>query len=199
VVGAPVVNSGAGAVYVFERNNATLNNWGQRIKKFAEPMSFAGDEYGISVAIDGEYIVVGASGTNSSDGAAYILRKDSGGANNWGTITTTYGDVNSGHGGSVSINSRYAVVGSNNSSGALGKVDVYYNTDAGDTWEYTTELKASDGNLGDAFGNTVGISGSNIVVGALTKFTAGVNTGGAYMFSVGGRRLNSSLSINKVQ
>jgi hypothetical protein len=203
VVGAPgddnVFGVDAGAVYIYEISIGGFPNWGLRLKKIPE-VGEAGGKFGTAVAMDGDYTVVGAPFRNSSVGQAYILSKDYGGADTWGVSNTLDGGTQPAlFGQSVSMSGKYVAVGQPRNIADLGTVNIYYNTEVNDYWVYSAELRASDGRLGDRFGDAVGINGSDIVVGAPLRDTVAADAGGAYMFSVGGRKLNSSLSINKVQ
>ena len=75
----PTRNSNAGSAYIFERDG--LGNWSQQQKLTASDRT-AGDEFGISVSISGDYAIVGAfwededaSGANTQTeaGSAYIF------------------------------------------------------------------------------------------------------------------------------
>ncbi len=79
--------NGAGAAYIFEKDGG--GNWTQAQKLVASDRA-PGDWYGRSVAISGNYAVVGAyqedhnamgTGTLSEAGSAYIYERDGGG--NW--------------------------------------------------------------------------------------------------------------------
>ena len=63
VVGAPGKDSAtgydSGAAYIFERNAGGAGNWGQ-VKKLIPADPAAGDWFGISVAVSGDTVVVGA-------------------------------------------------------------------------------------------------------------------------------------------
>jgi len=87
----------------------------------------AGDDFGYSVAIDGNTVVIGATGAGTG-GAVYVLRT----------------------------------------------------TDGGATYVEVAKLTASDAAAGDAFGRSVAIDGSTIVVGAYYKSSG---TGAVYIFS----------------
>jgi hypothetical protein len=71
VVGSPQNIIGAGAAYVFNRNQGGANAWGL-IATLADPNGTVDDEYGIAVALDGETVLIGADQAKSQ-GAAYIL------------------------------------------------------------------------------------------------------------------------------
>lgn len=84
----------AGAVYIYEKNSGGADNWGL-VRKIAPGIRALGDVFGGSIAIDGDVLVVGATGEKEDaselvplaySGAAYIYRKDQGGANNWGQV-----------------------------------------------------------------------------------------------------------------
>jgi FG-GAP repeat protein len=69
VVGALGVKSNTGAAYVFIRSGST---WSQQAELTASGGA-PGDDFGLSVAISGPTAVVGAPGTNSLTGAAYLF------------------------------------------------------------------------------------------------------------------------------
>lgn len=78
LVGVPYEKfaSGAGAAYVFERNTGGSNAWGQA-KKLVAYDAWENDNFGYSVALDGDVIAVGAlhedPGDTNAAGAAYVF------------------------------------------------------------------------------------------------------------------------------
>jgi hypothetical protein len=70
VVGAPGTPDGsfAGEAYVFTRSGTT---WSQQAK-LTEPHAALDDGFGNAVAITGSTVVIGANGTKSKTGAAYV-------------------------------------------------------------------------------------------------------------------------------
>ncbi len=63
-----------GAAYIFDRNQGDLGNWGEVTKLMASDAE-NDDKFGLSVAIDGDVVVVGSSGEDgfgSDRGAAYV-------------------------------------------------------------------------------------------------------------------------------
>ena len=73
VVGAWAVNlDTGGAAYIFERNQNGVEGWGQVQKLTANDVA-AHDQFGSSVGINGDTVVVGAVGKNSNTGAAYTF------------------------------------------------------------------------------------------------------------------------------
>jgi len=64
-----------GAAYVFSRNSGGQDNWGEMMKLTASDAE-NGDQFGLSVSIDGDYALVGATfedAGGSDSGAIYIF------------------------------------------------------------------------------------------------------------------------------
>lgn len=152
------------------------------------------DWFGISIAISGNTIVVGAFDSNIEQfGSAYVFVKPAGGwANMTQTAKLTSSDNGQGFGNSVEISGNTIVVGaanpSNFSNQAAGPGAAYVFVKPSNGWTDATEnakLTASDGVDGDAFGNSVAISGDTIAVGAIfANDSSGDNFAGkAYVFT----------------
>lgn len=87
VVGAP--ESLAGDVYVYQRDHGGPGNWGE-VTKLDRIDPEAGDNFGISVALDADTAVVGLSYDNDQgvdSGSAYVFGRDVDGPNGWGQVT----------------------------------------------------------------------------------------------------------------
>ena len=120
IVGAPLEDgqaSNAGAAYVLERDAGGPNDWGQ-VKKLVATDSLPELEFGTSVAIDGDTIVVGAhqeDAPGNLPGAGYVFGRDEGGADNWGEGSTKLlasdGQNNDEGGFSVGISGDTAIMG----------------------------------------------------------------------------------------
>jgi hypothetical protein len=83
-------NCNSGSAYVFRRNAGGADNWGQASKITATD-SITYDQFGISVAIDGDVIAVGAayhdpSPVLTNTGAVYVFARNEGGMDNWGQM-----------------------------------------------------------------------------------------------------------------
>ena len=70
-----MIDSYKGSAYIFEKGSD--GNWNETKKLSASDASVL--RFGVSVAIDGNYAVVGASKNNSNTGAAYIFERSSNG------------------------------------------------------------------------------------------------------------------------
>ena len=200
VVGARGKDGGAGAVYVFQRNQGGTDNWGE-VKKLAA--SNAGDQFGFSVAISNNTVVVGAISADvggNNTGAAYFYQRDEGGTDNWGAVKMltasdaaadevfdekTFG-VGLAFGLSVAINDSVAVIGASGADAGIintGAAYVYHRDEGGtNNWGEVKKLIASDAEVHDRFGHNVAVSGDTAVVGAPQKYAGATSAGAAYVF-----------------
>jgi len=118
IIGADT--TGAGAAYIFGQNNGGINAWGEVKKLIAsDPGTF--DQFGYSVAVNGNVAVVGAPfkdySTQTWAGAAYVFERNSGGANAWGQVKKLLASVPGNSdlfGNAVSVDGGIAVVGAYN-------------------------------------------------------------------------------------
>ena len=138
----------------------------------------AGDQFGNSVAIDGDTMVVGAPG-EAGYGAAYVFVRDSLGVWTQQAYLKASNSDRDFFGWSVAISNNTVVVGapfeSSNATGVNGdEADnsaplsgaAYVFVRSGSTWNQQAYLKASNIGAGDLFGWSVAISGDTVVVGA---------------------------------
>lgn len=190
----------AGAAYIYEKN--TDGTW-EQIQKIVASDRAAGDQFGYSVSISGDYLIVGASGKNTNTGAAYIFKREC--CTTWIEVQKIEaGDkaIEDYFGFSVSISGGYAIVGAYqededkngaNTLSAAGSAYIY-KLQSGGNWTQEQKIVASDRQASDRFGISVAVNGENIVVGAYFEDhdASGGNTlsnaGSAYVFkrSTGG-------------
>ena len=188
------VQTGTGAVYIYEKDYPNLNNWGLR-KKIIASDSINGDMFGTSVSISGNFIAVGADFADIngqfSAGAAYIFEKDFNGPNNWGQrkkltdATPTGADY---FGRSISIKGDYVIVSSEGDDETLdnsGAAYIFGRTYDGSQggWGLVKKLKAGDyTNADDSFGKSVAITNGYAIVGIPNYDDGGSNRGAAIIF-----------------
>ena len=144
----------------------------------------AGDGFGTSVAVDGDTVVIGATGAGTG-GAVYVLRTSDGGATYVEVAKLTASDAaaNDSFGTSVAIDGGTIVVGAyrdDDAGSASGSAYVFRTTDGGATYGQVAKLTASDAAASDNFGRSVAIAGGTIVVGANQYINGG--TGAVYVF-----------------
>jgi hypothetical protein len=180
--------SAAGAAYVFVRSGTT---WSQQAYLKASQVT-AGDQFGISVAVSGDTVVVGASaedsGTTGINSTPNELATDAGAAHVFVRSGTTWSQqaylkasqVTAGDqfGISVAVSDDTVVVGANVEDSSTTGINSTPNESAsnagaayvfvrsGTTWSQQAYLKASQVGAGDQFGISVAVSDDTVVVGA---------------------------------
>jgi hypothetical protein len=174
VVGARFKNSNTGAAYVYVRSAAA---WSQKAELTAADGA-ANDYFGISVAISGTTLVVGAEGKASSTGAAYVFTGSGAAWTQQATLIASDGAANDDFGISVALSGSIAVIGSPGKTAGTGAAYVFARS--GTTWSQLAKLTASDGALNDQFGVSVALSGTTGVVGA---YANNQSRGAAYVFA----------------
>ena len=182
--------SDSGSAYVFTKPNT---GWADATET-AKLTAFDGadrDEFGISVGVDGDTVVVGAWGDENDTGSAYVFTKP---ANGWTSTSTAAkltafdGDVRDLFGNSVGVDGATVVVGAvwdDDSGASSGSAYVFVEPSSGG-WATATEtakLTAFDAASGDEFGYSVAVDGDSVVVGASTDNDNGQASGSAYLFT----------------
>ena len=176
----------AGSAYVFVRSGSV---WGEQAKLTA----FDGgveDRFGVSVAVAGDTVVVGAywdntTGVGSDAGSAYVFVRS---GSVWGLqakLTASDAVASDRFGVSVAVAGDTVVVGAYwDSTFVATRVGAaYVFVRSGSVWSEQTKLTASDGAELDFFGVSVAVTGNTVVVGAyLGDKVAGDNAGLAYVF-----------------
>ncbi|GAB6038496.1 hypothetical protein JCM15519_30550 [Fundidesulfovibrio butyratiphilus] len=97
--------SNQGEAYVYTRTSET---WSQQAKLTASDGK-ADASFGYSVAIDGEYVMVGANCMDGTKGAAYLYKRDA--ASSWIQIQELTSSVTASLGNSVAISEHVIIVG----------------------------------------------------------------------------------------
>ncbi len=181
----------SGAAYVFERVSGS-NNWNQVIKLIPDNADFAGDEFGKAVAIDGNWLIIGAQFDDYAGkdrGSAYVFERTPNAANAWSQaakLTAEDSAFRDFFGQTVAISGTRAVVGApedDDFGNQSGSAYVFERNPADGSWNQVAKLTANDGEANDIFGSSVTISGETIIVGANEHSHQDVNNNGAaYVF-----------------
>ena len=187
-----------GVVYLFQRNAGGVNKWGQVAKLMANDGEYK-DLFGVSLAISGNTVVVGAytdSDDGLSSGSLYVFERNAGVANTWRQVvelTADDPDTQDHFGGAVAINGNTMVIGAKDDDdlgGASGSAYVFQRDQGNNnSWRQVAKLVVADGKAGDNFGTAVGIDHDTIVVG-VPKVNA------AYLFgrNIGGTILRGQIA-----
>jgi hypothetical protein len=168
LIGAIGKNSGQGKAYLFTRSDSA---WGGEVELTAADGS-AGDGFGVSVGLDanGATALIGASGRNDGQGAAYIF---TGSGSTWaqqgGALTAHDGVASDDFGFAVALSAdgNTAMIGADNRTSSQGAAYVF--THFYDVWREESKIAAGFAADGDYFGHSVGISddGSTALCGAI--------------------------------
>ncbi|MBN1630807.1 MAG: IPT/TIG domain-containing protein, partial [Thermoleophilia bacterium] len=195
--------SGAGAAYVFVRAGETWTQ--QAYLKASNTDEY--DNFGYSVAISLDTVVVGAYGEDSattgvdgdqsdntaaSSGAAYVFTESDGVWTQQAYLKASNTDAGDNFGYSVAISLDQLVVGaygeascatgvdgdqSDNTAAESGAAYIFYRPHDG-SWFQEAYLKASNTEAEDYFGYSVAVSGDTVVVGAYGEDSSSTGVNG---------------------
>lgn len=164
--------SQSGAVFVFTKS---ANTW-TKIQKLKASNIAAGQDFGSSIAITNDqnanYIVVGAPGDSSSQGAIYIFNKSGNTYVQQQRIQRPTSVTGSNFGRKVAINDDGNIIAVGcpdlGITTSAGRVFVY--TRSGNTWGLFQTITSSITNNNDAFGTSISLSatGNALFVGDYT-------------------------------
>jgi hypothetical protein len=184
--------SESGAVYVFVRSEDSggIITWTQQDKLTVT--NGANDQFGRSVAVDGNTAVIGAPGYGSNSGAVYVFvrSEDSGGNITWtqqDKLTAGDDDAAAGDhfGYSVAVDGDTAVIGAyGDDDNGSNSGSAYVFVRSSGTWTQQDKLTAYayDAAAGDYFGKSVAVDGDTAVIGAYGDDDNGSLSGSAYVF-----------------
>jgi hypothetical protein len=179
VIGAPRADFQSGSVSVFRLNGTT---WVLQAKLTASDRSW-GDQYGKTVAVDGDIIVVGAYGDDPS-GSVYTYKWNGTRWVEMAKLTPSDGGSNGQRfGESIAIDGNTLIVGSQGDDDlGLSSGAAYVFKWDGTNWVEQIKLTASDGTELDGFGHSVALNEDTAVIGAPGDDDLGGGSGAAYIF-----------------
>lgn len=146
----------------------------------------ARDEFGVSVGIAGNTVVVGSiydDDLGGDAGSAYVFYEDNGVWTQQAKLVAKDGKADDYFGISVAIAGDRILVGAieaANNGLRTGAVYVYERTNK--VWSLTQKLTPSIGSLNDYFGYAVALEGNIAVIGAPQTDTVAFDSGAAYIF-----------------
>ncbi len=167
-----------GAVYIFDGIT------GDQVRKISYPGSDASALFGLALAAQNGVVVVGAGFANfagANSGVAYVYDIHTGVLLH--TLAPSDIGPNMNFGFSVAVDGDLIAVGARGATdqGAFSGAAYVFDRQSG---EQIAKLLPSDGEAGDVFGTSVGISGNRVLVGAPLETSAGDNAGAAYLFTI---------------
>jgi drug/metabolite transporter superfamily protein YnfA len=192
----------SGAAYVFVRTGSA---WSQQAYLKASN-SEEHDRFGVSVALSGDTVVVGAPEESSAatgvdgdqndnsapaSGAAYVFVRVGSAWSQQAYLKASNSEEYDSFGASVALSGDTIVVGAPEESSAATDINgdqndnseygsgaAYVFTRAGGTWSQQVYLKASNTEEYDRFGRSVALSGDTVVVGAPEESSAATGVNG---------------------
>lgn len=179
-VGAPGNNSSRGRVYLYQLDG---NGEPVALTSLSPGDGVAGDEFGHSVALSGDKIIVGGYkkkiGNNAEQGRASIYIRNGSAWQYSQHLTAPDGKANERFGEVVAIDGNRVAISSQLMGGSdSGKVYVFsYNNSA---WNYETTLTGHKSS--EKFGSSLSLKGDTLVVGAMSISGTGTDTGKVYVY-----------------
>ncbi len=182
--------SNSGSAYLFVK---PANGWvtATETAKLTASDAAAYDQFGKSVALDGDTLVVGSWSDDAYAGSAYLFIRPAGGwatANETAKLTASDGAAGDWFGTSVAVDGDKVAVGAsgNDDSGSQSGSAYVFAKPAGG-WvsaTQTAKLTASDGAAEDEYGHSVAVDGDTVLVGAHKNDDDGSASGSAYAYQV---------------
>jgi hypothetical protein len=188
-VGAPRADAPAplsGAVYLFRRIGSA---WIETQKLTASDGA-EGDLFGQSLALDGEYLFIGApfdGDVAPACGAAYVFRLVNGTWIQHQKLVPPQSVLGDQAGTAVALRRETAVIGARWAEAGqtnAGAAYVYRRT--GSTWALEQRLTASDGAADEYFGYAIAIGPNVLGIGAYFDDASGLRSGSVYRFTRSG-------------
>jgi len=203
VIGAPrndALGTDSGAAYIYKRENS---KWLYQTKITASDGA-PGDLFGISIAADGNTIVVGADLHDEkaeNAGAVYVYVLDD---NQWkqeAKLMASDGGNTDIFGVRVSISQNTALISARRDDIDELGIDAgsaYIFVRDGSTWKQEVKLISPDGLADDRFGRGVALSGDTAIISAMNHDANGADAGALYVYKKGtdGWRYTSKVVAN---
>ncbi len=179
--------SNSGKAYIYTRTGST---WSLQ-QGLKAPDASANDNFGYSVAIYGDTVIVGApfnDASGSDSGKAYIYTRS---GTTWSTtpyeLVPSDAEIVGLFGTSLSIYNDKAIIGAIGESGFNFKGKAYIFTFNGSNWVQTQELSVVGSETSVYFGYSVAIYGDTAIVGEPYRDTSGgQDSGKAYIYKFDG-------------
>ncbi len=183
----------SGSAYVFTRSGST---WSEQAK-LVDSNAVAFDEFGSSVSVYGDTVVVGSYGDDdfgNRSGSAFVFTRSGSSWSQQAQLVASDAFQGNEFGSSVSISGDTVVVGSRfgrSVDGTSRSGSAYVFTRNGSSWSEQAKVSADDATTFDEFGFSVSVSGETVVVGSrrddVSKYGQNIfNAGSAYVFDADG-------------
>ena len=175
-------------IFIFSFLLSIVNGYAQnsstQLRRLTASDGSFGDDLGTSVAIDGNFSLIGApdDGDNGiGSGSAYLFNIITG--NQVTKFTADDGAIQDAFGWSVAIDGNFALIGApdddDNANGS-GSAYLFDLTTGNQLFKFTADVAMA----GAAFGSSVALNGNLAIIGAPIELNSQFNTGSAYIFDI---------------
>jgi len=165
-----------GAAFVYEKLGG---EWVQTATLTA-PQPLADAYFGVSVAVDREFIAVGATGEENRRGAVYLFQRSGDGWNFVRRFTGSDTAPGSEYGNALALDNGRLVVGAHRRDGRRGGSFLYQRR--GSFWVETGPLAPTAAEAGEQSGWSVALSGRHLLLGCPFDDPHGSGSGSGIMF-----------------
>lgn len=184
-----------GIVYVYVRDSA--GKWNLQADLMASDSDFT-DEFGWSLALEGETLLVSAIGDDDhgqNSGAVYVFTRS---GTTWTqqtkiTMPGSFGD--SGFGVDIALDGDTAIIGAEDYNDYQGEAHIFVRS--GSAWLHQATLTASDPEENCAYAETVAIDGDTAIVGAHARNVFWTNSGAAYVYQRSGTTWTQQIRLTQ--
>lgn len=144
----------------------------------------ASDEFGSSVAIEGDIAAFGSQvGRGSKSGEVYVFERAAGVWTQTARLTPSHGDAGDKFGASVAVRGQQIFVGApNDDDRASNSGAVYVFTKSSGVWQESQKLSDPGGAQSDFFGTSISFDGSLGCVGVPLDDEHGSDSGSVFVF-----------------
>src|SRR5690606_33556750 len=153
VVGATLQNEQKGAAYVFRRE---ANGAYTHVAQLVATDGAAGDNFGASVAVDGDYALVGAPAHGSGAGAVYVFQRAGNAWTQQAKLVPSGGAAGEGFGVAVAIEGSRALIGAPGRNDRAGVVLVFTRSSTGQ-WTQSGQISPNGLQRNDQFGSSIAL------------------------------------------
>ena len=168
----------SGSAYLFDLTSGDL------IQKFIAPDGAIGDQFGYSVALDGDYALIGSNfdDDNGKDsGSAYLFDITSGDLLH--KFIAPDGAINDFFSQSVALDGNYVLISSHHDDDNGSNSGSAYLFDLA-SGNLLHKFIAPDGASNDSFSWSVALDGDYALISALGDYNNGINGGSSYLFDI---------------
>jgi hypothetical protein len=167
----------SGSVYVFIRTGTTWTQQQKLIASDGEP----GEQFGISVSLDGDTALIGAPGDYNCNGSVYVFTRTGATWTQQQKFTFSGSADNDCFGIRTALDGDTALIGADDEVSQDSSGAVFVFTRSGTIWTQQQKLTPPNGAPGDLFA-LVSLDGDTALIGAPGRDDSSINSGSAYVF-----------------